>query len=127
MANRQLQIITLKGPVTVTYRQDDDGDWIATALEFDIVGTGNTQDAAFNQLRELISDYLLAYISSKGRAQFYNPADGYEWENTNRKHYMLVFILTAKVKRAPRVVNTPRDLRKFKGRLRELDLVAAGA
>lgn len=126
MARTALQIITLQGLVTVAYHQEG-GEWIATALEFDLVGTGKTRDGAFNQLRELVSDYLLAYITSAGRTQFKNPADGQEWMVPDKERYKAVFVVTTKGKRRPRVINDIRDLRRCRTRLRELDLVPVEA
>jgi hypothetical protein len=77
------------GNVTVAYRFVDDA-WHATALQFDVVGTGATKMAAFQQMQELVSSFLLHALRSKNKVAFFNPSDREEWEVSDKDDYRVV-------------------------------------
>lgn len=75
------QIVSLEGKTTIAYRQVD-GEWYATALEFDIMGYGDTKAKARMLLNELLEVYLhdVAQLLAEGkRVKFFNPSDDDEW------------------------------------------------
>lgn len=97
-----LQIIKLAScPVTVAYRQQDDGLWLANALQFDIVGTGDTQAEALAQLKELVNDYLLFVLGHEGRKAIFNPADREEWEVPLKEEFALWAVLSKPIVTTP--------------------------
>ena len=51
-----MQVITLKGPITVTYREEGT-EVYARALQFDLVGIGKTRKGALKELQEIFADY----------------------------------------------------------------------
>jgi hypothetical protein len=48
----------IKIPISVWTGREDDGQWFALALDFDIAAMGATEKAALEQLEELVLDYL---------------------------------------------------------------------
>ena len=93
--NESLQVVTLKGPITVTYREEG-ADVYATALQFDLVGIGKTREAALNELQEIFSEYAEEVLNTKGKARFYNPSDPEEWENPDKEFFSVTFVLSGK-------------------------------
>ncbi len=78
---REKKIIALQGKTTIAYRQEE-GEWYATALEFDIMGYGKTKAEARQLLHELMEIYLqdIAQLLSEGkRVKFFNPSEDDEW------------------------------------------------
>ena len=92
MEQQQRALIIAEGPITVTYRREDDL-WFCLALQFDIVGTGPTRQAAFGELRELLNTYIEAVLNTKGKVSFFNPSEAEEWENPDRENYEVTAIL----------------------------------
>lgn len=85
----KIEIVKIaNGPITVAFRQDE-GEWLATALQFDLVGTGKTKDTAFAQLKELVNDYLTFILSVKGEVAFFNPSPREEWEAPEQEQYII--------------------------------------
>lgn len=77
--------ITLRGPIRVVFRQDED-EWRATALEFDIAGFGDDKKSAFTMLQELLQEYLfaVAHLLHDGKeVEFFNPSGSDEWNGAN--------------------------------------------
>jgi hypothetical protein len=48
----------IKIPISVWTGREDDGQWFALALDFDIASMGASEDAALEELEELVVDYL---------------------------------------------------------------------
>ena len=79
------KIVTLQGKTTIAYRQTE-GEWYATALEFDIMGYGKTKAEARHLLHELLEIYLqdIAQLLSEGkRVKFFNPSEDDEWNEAS--------------------------------------------
>ncbi len=93
--NRKMRIITLKGPITVTYREEG-GEVLARALQFDLVGVGKTRDDALKELQDLFSDYAEEVLSTGGKVRFFNPSDSEEWDNSEKQLFNVVFVLVRK-------------------------------
>ena len=112
----------------MTYRRER-GEWMCTALEFDIVGTGKTKQEAFDELRALVETYLLEVMDTDAPVEFYNPADAEEWECKDRKSYRVAVIM-ARAKEdtsiPPRMVRDITKLRPYRDRIRGVDLELAG-
>ena len=124
----EIEIITMEGPVTVAHREVE-GEWHATALEFDILGTGATRDAAFNELRGLVNDYLCEIINTPGRVRLENPAEGREWAVPDKEFYHLVAAVVRPPharRRAYRRRYNIAAMRSLRNRIRTIDLVRAG-
>lgn len=90
---KNIQIIPLAdGPITVAFKKD--GPYcLATALEFDIVGTGKTRTEALNQLQELVSVYLFEVLTTTGKRSLYNPSEQIEWEAEDKARYTVQMIV----------------------------------
>ena len=70
-----------RGPISISYRHEKDMHY-CTALEFDIVGTGETRQAALNEMLELLSEYFIAVLGdmkSGNKVEFFCPSDASEW------------------------------------------------
>ena len=48
----------IKIPISVWTGREDDGQWYALAFDFDIAAMGTTEEAALEELEELVVDYL---------------------------------------------------------------------
>jgi hypothetical protein len=75
--------VLLQGGVSVSCHKEE-GEWQATALEFDIIGYGPTKAKALKMLQELFSDYLhdVASILIQGKkVKFFNPSPSEKWEH----------------------------------------------
>lgn len=127
MADRIEVIKIANGPLTVSYRQVD-GEWRATALQFDLVGTGKTKQGAFEQLRELVNDYLTFILSVKGEVAFYNPASREEWEVADQEKFD-VLVVMARVKSTSAIARERcvklEDVRPMRKHVREFELAPA--
>lgn len=118
-----IQIMTLRGPITVTYRQEG-GEVHARALQFDLVGIGKSRKSALKELQEIFSDYAEEVLNTKGKVRFFNPSDPEEWENPEKEFFSVVFILTKKTSPLvlPSVCNSIRDLRPVRGAVKTVQL-----
>ena len=118
-----IQIMTLRGPVTVTYRQDG-SEAHARALQFDLVSIGKSRKSALKELQEIFSDYAEEVLNTKGKVRFFNPSDPEEWENPEKEFFSVVFILTKKTSPLvlPPVCNSIRDLRSVRGAVKTVQL-----
>ncbi|HOE95269.1 MAG TPA: hypothetical protein PK847_01665 [Candidatus Sumerlaeota bacterium] len=85
---RDVNRVAPEAPITVSCRLIE-GDWHCTALQFDILGVGNTREAAFAQLRELVEAYLRHALASKHEVKLFNPAHREEWNNPGREFFDL--------------------------------------
>ena len=124
----ELTITIMSGPVTVAYRRTG-GEWICTALQFDIVGTGATRDEAFDELRALFQTYLREVVDTEGPVKFFNPSDAEEWQRKDKGEYRVEAILAKVEEEAdapPRVVNDIAKLRPYRDRIKAFDLTPAG-
>lgn len=89
-------VITLEGPVTVAFSKAQNLH-ICNALEFDIVGTGDTADQALAQVKELVEDYIetVVTLTANGKkVNFYNPAIQEMWNKSKeKKRFYVQFII----------------------------------
>lgn len=90
----ELDIQTVDGTVTVAYKKHG-REWHATALQFDLVGTGRTREAALREPQELFESYLSAVLETKGRVRFYNPSDAQDWDAKDKEYFRVVCIVLA--------------------------------
>lgn len=89
---------TLKvgGPIRVAFKKDGDR-WYAVALEFDIIGFGNTPERALNLLKELMGEYVeecIRNVLEHRRVGFFNPSDSQDW---NDPEFMGRYYLTVEL------------------------------
>ena len=115
--------ITLKGPVTVTYRQEG-AEVYARALEFDLVGIGKTRKSALKELQEIFADYAEEVLNTKGKVRFFNPSDSEEWENPDKEYFSAVFEFVGKASplALPSVCDSIRDLRPMREAVKTVQL-----
>ncbi|MBI4560326.1 MAG: hypothetical protein HY706_22285 [Candidatus Hydrogenedentes bacterium] len=122
------RIAPVSGAITIAYRRSA-GNWLCTALQFDIVGVGPTRAAAFREMCELLTDYFDEILSSTGPVRFFNPSEAKEWNVRDQEQYTLAFLLSRK--QAPAVsrlrLTNLRELRKVHHAIQEIDLIPAGA
>lgn len=120
--------VKLQGNLTVGFRQIA-GLWHANALQFDIVGTGRSKDAAFRQLQELVTEYLMGVIAEikKGnKVAFFNPADSEEWNAARyREEFEVHFEVALPKAAAGALPPKPPSIQKIKGRVRSVELIPA--
>ena len=69
-----IETVTLRGPVTVAYKRCREG-FMCTALQFDILGIGRTKREAFQEMRDLVEEYLEEIVRSPEPVCFFNPSD----------------------------------------------------
>jgi hypothetical protein len=98
----------LEGPVTVAFSQLAD-EWYATALEFDLVGTGASREAALRQLKAVVKTHFETLLTTPGKVRFFNPSDADEW-NIEDKEY---FTMTITIARAVRLQDQIPDHLSF--------------
>jgi hypothetical protein len=125
--NQALTIKILKGDVTVAYRRHGRG-WRCTALEFDLVGVGNTQEKAFAQLRDLVNGYLDDVLNTDGPVRFFNPSDAEEWDSPKKEKYRVEVVVSQSAKGAAgsAVIPDIDKLRSYRSRIRAIDLTPLG-
>ena len=90
----ELEVLPVDGAISVSFRKRGK-EWYATALQFDLVGTGTSRDEALRELQTLFEAYVNAVIGTKGRTRFYNPSEAEEWEVRDKQHFRAVCIVTA--------------------------------
>jgi len=83
-----IEHITIKGPVSVAYTKAD-GEWYATALQFDIMGAGRTRDEAFQDLQKCVEIFLHSVLETSGNVAFFNPSEQEEWNNPDQEQYKI--------------------------------------
>jgi len=101
------------GNVTVGYYQEN-GTWYALARQFDLLGSGPTREAAFAQLKELVSDYVEECITW-GVERFFNPTPDDEWRRASGRvtEYLVILSFTrysSRQKALPQRLRTGDDL-----------------
>ena len=84
----QLRILALEGPVSVAYRKEG-GLYHAIALQFDLVGTGRTKDAAFEALQAVFDTHMRSIVRQRGAVQFLNPSPQEDWNLSDREEYQV--------------------------------------
>jgi predicted RNase H-like HicB family nuclease len=62
-------------PLRIVFYQQD-GDWVAHCLEFDLMGDGETKEDALEQLAEAIVLQIEATAKLRNPANLISPADG---------------------------------------------------
>lgn len=68
MKKNQLRI-----PLRVVFYQDD-GDWVAHCLEFDLMGDGATKEEAVQQLGDAIMTQVDYFMETRDPATLFSPA-----------------------------------------------------
>lgn len=123
---KSTQIISLAdGPITVAFKKAG-SYWIATALEFDIIGTGNSREEAFSQLRELVSLYLLEVVRAPEQHNIFNPSDSELWELADKvKYNVLIMLSVTKLNETKSGRVMLRDVGSFKNDITEFNLSPA--
>jgi len=99
------------GRVNVGYYEED-GIWYALAREFDLLGSGRSHDAAFEQLQELVADYVEECIMW-GVERFFNPTPAPEWRQAEQHEQYVVTLVFARYsprQKAPPQVRGAHDL-----------------
>lgn len=66
---------TLRIPLRVVFYKED-GDWIAHCLEFDLVGDGDTKDAAWANLCDAIVTQVHHFVENPNPANLFSQAPG---------------------------------------------------
>ena len=64
----------LRIPLRVVFYEED-GEWVAHCLEFDLVGVGENKEEAIKLLSEAIFVQLQATVKSKNLKNLFRPAD----------------------------------------------------
>lgn len=126
---KQLKTIKLiRGLVNVSHRKSGKR-WYSTALELDIVGTGDSRKKSFAQLQELVSEYVFAIVDeldAGARVQFFNPSDAEEWNRGQVEQFEVTFILEVDQRANISPTITPQKLGDLAGEIQSIDLVPAG-
>ena len=65
----------LRIPLRVVFYRDEDGDWIAHCLEFDLCGHGDSHESALDMLADAISIQVVESIEANNPDNLFNPAD----------------------------------------------------
>lgn len=65
----------LRVPIRVVFYRED-GSWIAHCLEFDLLGDGETQEAALQKLEQAIRIQVEATRDYGNPANLFSPAEG---------------------------------------------------
>ena len=100
--------VELNGELTVSFRVRA-GKVQCTALQFDIVGMGDTKAEALQEMTKLLTYYFEEIISSDEPVRFYNPSDTSEWNIKDQQHYILSIIM----RRKRDVVRISKEMRTF--------------
>jgi uridylate kinase len=118
--------VVVGGRVTAAYRKEE-GRWLCTALEFDILGIGETRQEAFAQMQELVNNYLLDCLMSRGPVDFLNPSEAEEGKTRDKERYHVAVILerAAPEQAVPQVIEDFAALRRFRNRILGTDLIPA--
>jgi predicted RNase H-like HicB family nuclease len=119
--SERLVLMAVRGMVSVSYREVE-GEWHATALQFDLVGIGKTREKAFRQLRALVGTYLEAYAETKGKAQLFNWAEEEDRNNPDQKTYRVMALMVEKPRAKSPVEIQPEQLWSYRHRIKNYDL-----
>ncbi|MDZ4779317.1 MAG: hypothetical protein SGJ19_03590 [Planctomycetia bacterium] len=65
----------LRIPLRIVFYRDDDGDWIARCLEFDLCGDGSTKEAAAAMLTKAIDIQVEQSTADRNLANLLTPAE----------------------------------------------------
>ncbi|HEX4144635.1 MAG TPA: hypothetical protein VHY91_14105 [Pirellulales bacterium] len=63
----------LRIPLRIVFYQDE-GEWIAHCLEFDLLGDGPTKDEAARQLEKAIATQFESFLENKDINNLFSPA-----------------------------------------------------
>ena len=124
----KLRQMVIKWPISVVCRKMG-ARWGATALEFDIVGTGKTKEAALEGMRELFEDYLSSVVEelrAGNEVAFFNPSDAEDWNRDSIERYELLCRVTCAESAGREQPESPGnlgDLRKLTHFIDSLDEV----
>ena len=79
----------IRGPLDIAL-QHQDGEWWATAVAFDLLGSGPTKRAARKELFELVTGYLediVEALRAGNSVRFFNPTPANEYKSAHIEHY----------------------------------------
>ena len=93
-----IEFVTVGAPVTVGYFRED-GRWWAVAQEFDLLGSGDGREEALRELKEVVEDYVEAYVF-EGSSEFERHCPDEDWSRTN--HHERYIVVLAFVRRSRR-------------------------
>jgi hypothetical protein len=68
-------VTPLRSPLHIVFYQED-GEWIAHCLEFDLVGVGDTKDQAMELLFGAIATQICESLRTGNLKNLFTPADG---------------------------------------------------
>lgn len=129
-AKRPTQLVRVRfGPINIAYFKENK-EWWAVALEFDILGSGKTRQAALSQLKELVNFYFLHTLKSEGNVSFYNPSDRELWDLPDKEKFDILVCLQIEDQAAWGAGCKSLDLnemRPFAGSVKEFALAPACA
>jgi hypothetical protein len=120
--------IRLDGKITTSSKfNNSTKKWYCTALEFDLVGIGKTEEEAFKELKVLLRYYLLEFVESThsgGKMDFFNPSEAENWNTGKKKEYGVTLIveLAEEKERIPEFI-PPKKLSKYYNRISGIDLI----
>jgi len=119
----RIQIRTLKGPINVTYREQD-GKVYARALEFDLIGIGENRSESLRELQDIVGEYVYEVLNTKGKVRFFNPSIPEEWENTDKEPYLVTFVIAVPVKTPDIsfIFNSIEDVKPMRKSVRTIQL-----
>ena len=123
---RRLKIARIEGAFTVNYKKEF-CEWTCRALEFDLIGTGETKDEAFTELRDNLEEYILdALFSEEHNQEFFHPSDSEEWNRRGKEHYRISIVLEVEiVENIPDTFTDLQELRPYRDRIKNFDFQAA--
>ena len=122
--------IRFGGPVKVAYYQED-GEWWCVALQFDLMGSGNTREEALNELKELIVEYILACVKAANEGKtvvFFHPSSEDRWNIEDSENFQIVARVRVKDSPAEHRMEdfSPKTLRRFSpSDVGQIDLIPA--
>jgi len=79
------------GTVKVSFCEVD-GEYHCTLLDFDILGTGASRDIAFEEMAELVIEYIIAAtdeVFNGNVVRFWNPSTPEEWNVGEIKNFQV--------------------------------------
>lgn len=67
---------TFRIPLRVVFYRDEDNDWIAHCLEFDLCGHGKDHESAAELLSQAITHQIIESLENNDPSILFNPAPG---------------------------------------------------
>lgn len=117
--------LRLEGPVWVAFTQEEKA-FYATALQFDLVGTGSTREIAFTELQEMFRIYVQAVLAKPGKVQFVFPSEASEWDNPDIEYYDVIVDVRSTSHSKPAPSRTKlKELRRYRDRINTIQFQPA--